>query len=154
MSKLIPFLIFIILPSTAPVFAQTFMERHDKNGDGYVTFKEFPGPAKRFRLLDTNRDARISPAEAPPARRVGQNRVGVTPRGGSVAPGRAARPGSVGRPGAGKRGLRGLPSERRARVRKRVRERRNNLRRRSKRNRVPPRRRGPAPGTPTPPVPR
>jgi Ca2+-binding EF-hand superfamily protein len=41
----------------------------DRNGDGFVSAAEFPGPPARFAELDRDRDGRISPAEAEAAGR-------------------------------------------------------------------------------------
>jgi len=51
----------------------TFIKRYDKNGDGRVSRKEYPGAERIFNQLDKNRDGFIdaaeAPSESPPPRR-------------------------------------------------------------------------------------
>ena len=45
--------------------AHWFLETYDRNGDGYVTLREYSGPAKQFHILDVNGDGLISGSELP-----------------------------------------------------------------------------------------
>ena len=52
-------------PPGGPPSGGQFVRRHDRDGDGKVSRKEFPGPDDHFRQFDKNRDGYLTGDEAP-----------------------------------------------------------------------------------------
>ncbi len=51
-------------PPSKPV-SSGFIGRFDKNNDGRVSRREYPGPARNFNRLDKNKDGFVDANEAP-----------------------------------------------------------------------------------------
>ena len=49
----------------APSRGDEFVRRHDRDGDGKVSRREFPGPDEHFRRFDRNRDGYLTTDETP-----------------------------------------------------------------------------------------